>query len=135
MSDSPRWQADAAGRYAHPVDPRGANSPFAGFGRMGTGSDPENRFHFETVKPGPPGAGQAPHINLVLFMRGMLSHAYTRIYFSDEAVANAEDPVLSSVPAERRDSLIARRGEGPDGILYRFDIHMQGDRETVFFDV
>jgi protocatechuate 3,4-dioxygenase alpha subunit len=129
------WQADGSGRYAHPADPRGANRAFAGFGRMGTGSDPENRFLFETIKPGAPGAGQAPHINVILFMRGMLSHAYTRLYFSDEAAANADDPLLSSVPVERRDSLIARREDGPEGIVYRLDIHMQGARETVFFDV
>ena len=68
-------------------------------------------------------------------MRGMLSHAYTRLYFSDEAAANARDPVLQSVPEERRATLIARRDEAPPTPLYRFDIHMQGDDETVFFDV
>ncbi len=128
------WQADAEGRYAHPADPRGSNAAFVGFGRCGTGTDPENRFFFDTVKPGSVDGRQAPHINLILFMRGMLSHAYTRIYFADEASANASDPVLASVPAERRSTLIAKREEAASGILYRFDIHMQGSDETVFFD-
>ena len=129
------WQADAAGRYAHPADPRGANAPFSGFGRAGTGSDPENRFVFETVKPGATGDDQAPHLNLIVFMRGLLSHVYTRAYFADEAEANAADPVLAGVPQERRGTLVAAREEGPEGVVYRFDIHMQGARETVFFDV
>ena len=129
------WQADGQGRYAHPADPRSSNARFRGFGRVGTGSDPEHRFVFETVKPGAPAEGQAPHVNLVLFLRGLLSHAYTRIYFSDEAEANAADPVLAAVPAERRATLIAAREESGGTPLYRFDIHLQGDRETVFFDV
>ncbi len=129
------WQADGQGRYAHPADPRSSNARFRGFGRVGTGSDPENRFVFETVKPGAPGEGQAPHVNLVLFLRGLLSHAYTRIYFSDEAEANATDPVLAAVPAERRATLIAAREEAGGRPLYRCDIHLQGGRESVFFDV
>ncbi len=128
-------QADGQGRYAHPADPRSSNARFRGFGRVGTGTDPEQRFIFETVKPGAPGDGQAPHIDLVLFLRGLLSHAYTRIYFSDEREANAADPVLAAVPAERRATLIAERDESADLPLYRFDIHLQGDRETVFFDI
>ena len=129
------WQADGQGRYAHPADPRNSNARFRGFGRVGTGTDPEHRFVFETVKPGAPGEGQAPHVNLVLFLRGLLSHAYTRIYFADEAEANAADPVLAAVPAERRATLIAAREESGGTPLYHFDIHLQGDRETVFFDV
>ena len=129
------WQADGQGRYAHPADSRSSNARFRGFGRVGTGTDPEHRFVFETVKPGAPGEGQAPHVNLVLFLRGLLSHAYTRIYFPDEAEANAADPVLAAVPAERRATLIAAREESGGTPLYRFDIHLQGDRETVFFDV
>ena len=78
---------------------------------------------------------QAPHINVIVFMRGLLSHAYTRIYFSDEAEANARDPVLMSVPEERRHTLIARREDTAAATIYRFDIVMQGDDETVFFDV
>ena len=129
------WQADSEGRYAHPADRRGSNAAFAGFGRFGTGTDPQNRFLFHTVKPGAVDAEQAPHINIIVFMRGLLSHAYTRIYFSDEAEANARDPVLLGVPAERRPTLIARRDEKAAAATYHFDIRMQGDEETVFFDV
>ena len=68
-------------------------------------------------------------------MRGMLVHAFTRIYFDDESAANAKDPVLQSVPAERRDTLIAKREERGGRVIYRFDIRMQGDHETVFFDL
>jgi protocatechuate 3,4-dioxygenase alpha subunit len=129
------WQADAEGRYAHPADPREAHRNFRGFGRFGTGTDPQNRFLFHTVKPGAIDGEQAPHINVIVFMRGLLSHAYTRIYFSDEAEANARDPVLLGVPAERRPTLIARRDDQTAVATYYFDIHMQGDEETVFFDV
>jgi protocatechuate 3,4-dioxygenase, alpha subunit len=131
------WQADAEGRYLHPADgaERGSNVGFAGFGRHGTGTDPESRFLFETIKPGPIGDGQAPHVTLVVFMRGLLTHLYTRLYFSDEAQANARDPVLLSVPEARRRTLIAEREETESGPLYRFDIHMRGEDETVFFDV
>jgi len=129
------WQADAQGRYAHPADERGRNVPFKGFGRFGTGTDPEQRFLFETVKPGPVGEGQAPHLNLVIFMRGLTNHVYTRLYFSDEAAANAADPALALVPEARRRTLIAERRESAAGPVYRLDIHMQGDDETVFFDV
>jgi protocatechuate 3,4-dioxygenase alpha subunit len=124
------WQADSLGRYSHPSDPRGSNSTFKGFGRCGTGTDPRNRFWFDTIKPGAVSPGDAPHLNVIVSMRGMLLHAFTRIYFSDEP-ANATDKVLNAVPAERRDTLIAVRH---DGGVYRFDIHMQGDTETVFFD-
>jgi protocatechuate 3,4-dioxygenase, alpha subunit len=107
------------GLYAHPADQRGANVRFKGFGRCGTGTDPE----------------QAPHVNVILFMRGMLSHVYTRIYFADEVEANANDPVLASVEAARRRTLIAARATTPAGTVYRFDLRMQGPDETVFFDV
>ena len=124
------WQADSMGRYAHPADPRGSNNTFKGFGRCGTGTDPRNRFWFDTIKPGKVDAEQAPHLNVIVSMRGMLLHAFTRIYFADEP-ANATDKVLRLVPAERRNTLIAT----PAGSnVYRFDIHMQGDNETVFFD-
>ncbi len=125
------WQADALGRYAHPADPRGSNSNFKGFGRCGTGTDPSNRFWFDTIKPGSPEPGQAPHLNAIVTMRGMLPHAFTRIYFSDETAANATDKTLALVPPERRGTLVAAK---QDGNVYRFDIHMQGDNETVFFD-
>lgn len=126
------WQADDQGRYAHPQDPRGSNSGFKGFGRVGTGTDPENRFWFDTIKPGSIGEGHAPHISVAVFARGLPSHAYTRIYFADEA-ANGADAVFMSVPEDRRATLLAQRGDA-DGV-YRFDIHLQGDNETVFFDV
>ncbi len=125
------WQADSMGRYAHAADPRGSNSTFKGFGRCGTGTDARNRFWFDTIKPGAGAVGDAPHLNLIITMRGMLLHAFTRIYFSDETQANAADRVLNAVPAERRETLIAMKR---DGAVYRFDIHMQGDHETVFFD-
>jgi protocatechuate 3,4-dioxygenase, alpha subunit len=123
------WQADAEGRYAHPADPRASNAAFKGFGRIAT--DADGRFSFETVKPGPIGDGQAPHITVMLFSRGMQNHLYTRIYFDDHAAANARDPVLASVPPDRQATLIAQRNE--DG--YTFDIRVQGGDETVFFDV
>jgi protocatechuate 3,4-dioxygenase alpha subunit len=129
------WQADAEGRYAHPADKRGSNVGFKGFGRMGTGTDPDKRFIFSTIKPGSVDGEQAPHINVVVFARGMLSHAYTRIYFVDEATANAKDAVLNAVPEDRRLTLIAERETGPTGTTYRFDIRLQGDNETVFFDL
>lgn len=128
------WQADADGRYAHPEDRRGSNMGFKGFGRFGTGTDEKARFLFDTVKPGSIGGTQAPHINVIVFMRGLLSHLYTRLYFSDEAAANDADPVLVSVPAQRRQTLIAERHDTPEGVVYRLDIYMQGDNETVFFD-
>jgi protocatechuate 3,4-dioxygenase alpha subunit len=129
------WQADGQGRYAHPADRRASNVRFKGFGRCGTGTDPKSRFAFETIKPGATGDGQAPHVNLIVFMRGMLCHVFTRIYFDDEAEANARDPVLASVEEARRGTLIATRQTTPAGTVYRFDLHMQGPRETVFFDV
>ena len=128
------WQADEQGRYAHPADPRGSNVGFKGFGRMGTGTDPESRFIFDTIKPGAVDSVQAPHINVIVFARGMLLQAFTRLYFSDEAAANARDAVLASVPADRRHTLVAQRDHAAPGV-YRFDIHLQGASETVFFDV
>ena len=129
------WQADAAGRYAHPRDDRArANSSFKGFGRCG--ADKNGGFAFDTIMPGavpgPGGKSQAPHVLVCLFARGMLRHLYTRIYFGDHAAANAADPVLHLVPAERRGTLLATRGA--DG-TYGFDIRIQGDDETVFFDI
>jgi protocatechuate 3,4-dioxygenase alpha subunit len=132
------WQANARGRYNHPADDRSDNlldPDFRGFARTGTGADPQCRFVFDTVKPGAVGDGQAPHLNLIVFMRGLISHLYTRIYFSDETEANAADPVLARVPPDRRHTLIAQRDETPGGAVYRLDIHMQGPDETVFFDV
>jgi len=127
-------QADGEGRY--PQTPEEARAlGFRAFGRVGTGTDAENRFVFHTVKPGAEAPGEAPHINVIVLMRGMLLHAFTRVYFSDESEANAKDPVLNSVPAERRNTLVAQRSEAGGAITYRLDIHMQGPNETVFFDV
>ncbi len=130
------WQANGHGRYNHPTDDRTDNyldPEFSGFGRMGTGV--EGDYCFETIKPGTIGDGQAPHVTLTIFMRGILSHVYARVYFSDEEEVNATDPVLSLVPQDRRDTLIAQRKESDGVVTYRLDIHMQGDRETVFFDL
>lgn len=130
------WQADAKGRYAHPADGRSSNANLRGFGRMGTGTDADFRFIFDTVRPGTIGDGQAPHLNVILFMRGMPLHAFTRIYFPDDAAALATDPVLARVPSDRRDTLIAWRRDDSSGVTtYLFDIYMQGERETVFFDI
>lgn len=127
-------QLDGTGAYPKSVDDAQAMG-FRGFGRAGTGIDAQNRFIFHTVKPAAESKGEAPHINVIVLMRGMLLHAFTRIYFSDEAEANAKDAVLNSVPAQRRNTLIAKRSENGGAVTYRFDIHMQGDAETVFFDV
>lgn len=131
------WQADAQGRFSDPQDKRAPpNSSFKGFGRVGT--DANGGYAFDTIKPGvvpdPDGKPQAPHLVLAVFARGMLLHLYTRIYFGGEA-ANADDPVLALVPIDRRATLIAQRANCNPGTAYRFDIHMQGDDETVFFDV
>lgn len=131
------WQANAHGRYRHPVDDhaRPLDPSFHGFARAGTGNSGDGTFTIRTVKPGPAGDGQAPHLALLVFMRGGLNHLYTRVYFDDEASANAADPVLATIPDARRDTLLAHREETAAGIVYRFDIHMQGAHETVFFDV
>ncbi|ACB66523.1 protocatechuate 3,4-dioxygenase subunit alpha [Burkholderia ambifaria] len=128
-------QVDGAGRYPASRDDI-AKSGFTGFARVGTGTDPQNRFVVPTVKPGRIAADEAPHINVTVMMRGILTHAFTRVYFDDEAAANAADPVLNLVPAERRATLVAKRDAQPGRpVVYRFDIRMQGPDETVFFDV
>jgi protocatechuate 3,4-dioxygenase alpha subunit len=129
------WQADAQGRFADPQDKRALpNATFRGFGRCGTDANGA----FDTVKPGsvpdPDGKPQAPHILLAVFARGMLLHLYTRVYFSGEA-ANATDPVLALVPLDRRATLIAEQANCNGNAVYRLDIHLQGDKETVFFEV
>jgi protocatechuate 3,4-dioxygenase alpha subunit len=131
------WQADSAGRYAHPADRRALpNASFKGFGRVAT--DASGAYSFETIKPGavpgPNGAAQAPHILMAVFSRGMLRHVYTRIYFSDET-KNDGDPILALVPPERRATLIAKRADRNGHAVYTFDIRLQGDGETVFFDI
>lgn len=133
------WQADDRGRYAHPHDASSGHHEDSrtafGFGRLPT--EPDGGFRFTTVKPGrvraPDGTLQAPHLVVAVFARGLLRHLSTRLYFGDEAEANADDFVLRQVPEARRETLIAR----PDGRGgYRWDVVLQGpaDRETVFFD-
>jgi protocatechuate 3,4-dioxygenase alpha subunit len=133
------WQANSYGRYNHPDDKqeKPLDSAFTGWGRSGT--DQNFLYSFETIKPGPvPGADesvQAPHVNVVVFARGMLLHAYTRMYFADEP-ANASDPVLNSIKnKKRRQTLLAQPGMENGRTVYRFDIRLQGENETVFFDV
>ena len=125
------WQADAQGRYAEEA----ARSIFTGFGRVPTGDRGE--FRFTTIKPGnvagPEGVAQAPHLVVIVFMRGLLRHLCTRMYFPDE-VANENDAILQLVPAERRDTLIAKR-ESADSTVFEWNLHMQGENETVFFEV
>lgn len=129
------WQADAAGRFDHPDDPRGAvpATPvgFRGLGRAAT--DAAGTYRITTVKPGPlpdPDGGQhAPHIDVSVFARGLLDRVVTRMYFPEEQQANAADPLLQSIAdEERRRTLVAV----PDGDGYRFDIWLQGEHETVF---
>jgi protocatechuate 3,4-dioxygenase alpha subunit len=130
------WQPDGEGRFAD-IYGHGEQSTldgFRGFGRCGY-EDGDGSYEMITVKPGrvpgPDGELQAPHIDVTLFARGMLNRVVTRIYFADEAEANAQDRVLASVPADRRHTLLAEPMEGG----YRFDIHLQGPGETVFFDL
>lgn len=131
------WQANRHGRYAHPEDTGSAplEPAWKGFGRSAT--DKDGRFRFTTVKPGrvpAPGGGlQAPHVNVTVFMRGMLKHLCTRIYFPGDP-ANAEDRVLQSVPAARRATLIARPDPANAKTLM-FDVRLQGEGETVFFEI
>lgn len=135
------WQADANGVYASHEDYRGkpADENFRGWGRaaadFGTGF-----WHFETIKPGSvPGRNnttQAPHIALVIFARGINLGLHTRVYFDDETDANSKDPVLNSIEWKpRRETLIAKRQERDGQVVYQFDIVIQGDNETVFFDI
>ncbi|MEY2840632.1 MAG: protocatechuate 3,4-dioxygenase subunit alpha [Pseudomonadota bacterium] len=107
---------------------------FTGYGRCGTGVEAERHFLFRTIKPGACAPGEAPYVNLIVFMRGLPVHAFTRIYFEDEA-SNAEDTVLQSVPADRRATLIAKKEDVNGVFRYRFDVHMQGPQETAFFDL
>jgi protocatechuate 3,4-dioxygenase alpha subunit len=130
------WQANAQGKYAHPEDAqdKSVDALFRGFGRSLTAAD--GGFRFATIKPGrvpgPDGALQAPHIAVTVFMRGMLRQLWTRVYFPDDP-ANADDPILRLVPAERRGTLIARAG-GAKGAL-EWNIRLQGADETVFFEM
>jgi protocatechuate 3,4-dioxygenase alpha subunit len=130
------WQANSQGRYHHPDDTqeKQLDPNFGGFGRVPT--DGEGWYRFHTIRPGrvpgPGGVPQAPHINISVLGRGILKRLATRLYFGDEAT-NATDPILALVPPDRQATLIAERTG--DGATYRLDIHLQGEKETVFFDI
>jgi protocatechuate 3,4-dioxygenase alpha subunit len=132
------WQANAYGRYNHAADQSNASldPSFMGFGRSGT--DEQGNYWFETIKPGSVPFDdtrmQAPHISVTIFSRGLLNHLVTRLYFADEA-ANADDPILQYVPEERRATLLAKAETGNNGTIYRFDIILQGNGETAFFNL
>jgi protocatechuate 3,4-dioxygenase alpha subunit len=135
------WQANAAGKYDHPADwqDKPVDPAFKGFGRAVTDFK-TGLWWFETIKPGSVtgrgGRPMAPHINVAVFARGINIHLNTRIYFEDETDANAKDPVLNLIELEpRRATLIAKREEREGQIVYRFDIRLQGEGETVFLDV
>ncbi len=124
------WQADCSGQYPKVV----LKNVFSGFGRVGTGRGEDPRYRIRTIKPGRVDDEQAPHIALTIFSRGLMHHAFTRLYFSDETEANEQDPLMKQLPLDRRSTLIAQRIEADDEVVYQFDIHMQGDHETVFFE-
>jgi protocatechuate 3,4-dioxygenase, alpha subunit len=136
------WQANAAGRYNHPADrqEKTLDKDFRGWGRAGSDFE-SGLYRFETVKPGAVVGRRghrpmAPHVNFWIVARGINIGLNTRMYFSDEEAANATDPVLNIIEPEiRRRTLIAQRETRGADVIYRFDIHLQGDRETVFFDV
>ena len=135
------WQANAAGVYAHPADKRSGavEEGFRGWGRV-ISDFATGLWSFETVKPGVAlgrnGRPMAPHLNLWIVARGLNIGLNTRMYFADEAEANAKDPVLNLIEQEnRRPTLIAKREERDGKIVYRFDIRLQGENETVFLDV
>jgi len=124
------WQANAAGVY-------GANG-FQGWGRAAS-DFVTGEWAFETIKPGKThwrdGRLQAPHVSLLVFARGINIHLHTRMYFPDEEAANADDPVLKSIELKNRvATLIAISGKSGSVPVYRFDIRLQGEKETVFFD-
>lgn len=135
------WQANPLGRYNHPDDNREEiplDPKFTGFARAMTDFE-TGVYRIETVKPGRvpdlEGDFQAPHIAVVIQGRGMLNPVFTRLYFSDEEEANADDLVLRQVPESRRHTLIAQLEPGSDPKTYRWDIRFQGEDETVFFDI
>ncbi len=126
------WQPDARGMFNDPLDPLHdqADPHFRGFGRAESRNG--GKYEFRTIKPGGRN-GMPPYINVHVFARGMLVHAMTRIYFSD-GPDNDRDPVLNAVEDERRHTLIAAREETDGPPVYQFDIRMQGESETVFFN-
>jgi protocatechuate 3,4-dioxygenase alpha subunit len=131
------WQANSVGRYCHPADTRDLplDPAFTGYGR--TGTDAVGSFWFATIRPGPVPYDatrmQAPHICVAVFGRGLLNHLYTRIYFADDPAAIG-DPVLLLVPPARRGTLLAARAPSDEATVYRFDIVLQGEGETAFFN-
>ena len=106
--------------------------PEAGFARYGTGTNPDQSYTFSIIKPQLRSKEEAPHLTVVIFMRGLLSHLYTRIYFADEVEANKTDGTLAGLSEDRRTTLLARLVKEAE---YQFDIHLQGEHETVFFDL
>ncbi len=136
------WQANAAGRYNHPADQqqdKPIDKGFRGWGRTCSDFD-TGTYAFETIKPGVVtgrhGKAMAPHINLWVVARGINIGLNTRMYFSDEQAANADDAVLNGIEwVERRKTLIAQRTEKEGQVVYTFDIYIQGPNETVFFDI
>lgn len=133
------WQANSSGIYAHPEHPGEVEEGFRGWGRVITDFE-TGKWAFDTIKPGPVkdlnGKIMAPHINLWIVARGINVGLNTRLYFADEEAANKTDPVLNLIEWEnRRQTLLATRDEGDDEIIYRFNIHLQGESETVFLDV
>jgi len=130
------WQADADGRYHHPEHTSTSNdgTSFFGFGRIPT--DAQGQFSFTTIKPGPVhdshGKPQAPHLQISVFMRGLLRQLVTRLYFPEEPL-NTSDPVLRVVPESRRDTMIARQA-GSKATALEWNVSLQGPNETVFFD-
>lgn len=133
------WQANSDGHYAHPEGGGAVEDGFRGWGRVISDFETGD-WSFDTVKPGPTrgrnSGVQAPHLNLWIVARGINVGLNTRLYFSDEVEANAADPVLNLIEWEhRRATLIATRTEDGGTPVYRFDIRLQGDDETVFFDV
>ena len=135
------WQANAHGKYNHPCDTQDKplDPTFKGFGRAVTDFK-TGAWWFDTIKPGTVASCHprlmAPHLNVMVFARGINIGLHTRIYFEDEPAGNAADPVMNLIePAERQSTLIARRADRDNQVTYRFDIHLQGEGETVFFDI
>ena len=120
------WQADAEGRF-----PPEAPPPWSGFARVLTA--PDGSYRLVTVKPGASGEGQAPHIDVSIFARGLQQRLVTRAYFSDEGLANATDPVLAALPEAARATLVAELETEEPRSVYRLDFWLQGEKETVFF--
>lgn len=130
------WQADANGEYQRDFD---LNAPFNSFGRTAATVENDGEWSFLTLKPGAvtlvDGRRMAPHVNLAVFARGINIQLNTRLYFEDEAEANADCPIFNAIESpSRRQTLLARREESNGRVRYRFDIRLQGEDETVFFD-